>query len=177
MKNIKSVYLVHSAIFIWLIFYSFLVFQDFSRIHEINFEFGNDYSFKSIFHTLTNHSSFRYYLFFVTPLIGVFLKNNIGWILITSYMYFLIAGCILQLFFEEFLDISLLFFIIFWISGLVALILILILNLKNSSIQYYRIIKQKLLGYNVISFVSGFVIAFALVYWNNRHHFYNLDLS
>jgi hypothetical protein len=174
MKSFKLIYFVHLSVFFFLIYYIIIVFKEFRIIHEIDFGFDKDYSFKSLLHTLTNHSLFRGSLILIPPLIGVFLKNKFGWVLITGYVYFFLGSTILQVSFQEYLDFEFILLVIVLISILMSFLLI--LNFKKSSIQYYKVGKEKLLGYNVISFVCGFVTAFTLVYWNNRHHFDAINL-
>ena len=82
----KLVYIVHGLILFALIASIITVLSEFKQIHEVDLLNGKDYSFKAIFRTIKTDSLFLMPLIFILPTIGVFVKNNIGWILITSYL-------------------------------------------------------------------------------------------
>jgi len=166
----KLVYIVHGLILFALIASIITVLSEFKQIHEVDLLNGKDYSFNAVFQTIKTHSLFLMPLIFILPAIGVFVKNNIGWILITSYLYFLIASNIVASYLElkNNQPIELLF-VVFGL--LLTLVLILIMNRTSVAQDYYKIQKKKMIQINIVCFIIGLLIGITMVIKNSKYLF------
>lgn len=164
----KLVYIVHGLILFALIASIINVLSEFKQIHEVDLLNGKDYSFDAVFKTIKTHSLFLMPLIFILPTIGVFVKNNIGWILITSYIYFLIVSNITASYLEwkNNQPIELLF-VVFGL--LLTLVLILIMNRTSVAQDYYKIQKKKMIQINIVCFIIGLLIGVTLVVKNSKY--------
>jgi len=104
---------------------------------------------------------FRPTVFLFAPIIGLFLKNRIGWILLTQYYCFLLLNMFIQMLnFDELVASDYLLYIII---VLIVVGLLLILNSKKVSFDYYKIKKEKLLINNMYSFMIGLLFSLLLL--------------
>ncbi|WP_194766397.1 hypothetical protein [Tamlana sp. I1] len=109
---------------------------------------------KGLLHNLfviIQNTNFRPILIVFIPFIGVFLNRKIGWMLISSFFYFLLSSCVFK--FDE-LDFSNEIFL-FIIIITILLSIIFIMNIRRISYLYYGIPKTELLGENVIATIIG----------------------
>ncbi len=114
----------------------------------------------------------NYYIFpllLILPTIGVFLKNKMGWTFACIYFYYLI-WTVLFFFFEG--DLNNLESIAAMITvEAIIIFLLLIMNVKRVSFNFYKIKKEKLLETNVITFTIGLCLAIIIYISKNSMYF------
>ncbi len=164
----KFVYIIHGLI---LSLFILSALYGYNKLIELNkIMYSQDLNYYNLLDITITHKVFRPLIILILPTIGVFMKNIKGWVLTSSYFYYLIWS-LFFVFFEDgigdFNDI-LLFVLIFSF----IIVLIVIMNLKRVSFDYYRIKKNKLMGLNLISLVIGFCI-FLLTFISINHFFMN----
>lgn len=149
----KLVYIIHFLI-IGLFIVSVL--GGVIRLNDVLEATGDDFSFRSDHFS----SSFRITLFLIVPIIGIFIKNRIGWLSISHYFYFTICNLSIMFYglvvcqYDDYL--GLIFFLLLTLSVL------LIMNMQRVSFDYYKIKKENLIGINIVSFVTGFCLSLTL---------------
>jgi len=104
----------------------------------------------------------RVSLILLIPVLGVFINKKIGWILITSYFYFIISNLILPFDYNTLLDSKLLTINIIALSILIFIITL--MNRKKTYNLTYNIAKNDLPILNLISSVIGIAITLILVF-------------
>ena len=164
----KLVYIVHAVVIIFAVIVLVLSIQNFFNSYNVRRDFNRDIDLNTIWYLVTNTRIVLIILLQLLPFIGVFLKNKFGWILIAQYLYFFTLGILIHSNQENFREYEFLLFILSFCLPIISLILI--LNLKKTSLNYYNIKSTNLLGYNIISFVIGFSISFLLFYFRNSHY-------
>ena len=106
--------------------------------------------------TIIKTSYFRPILVFSIPFIGIFINKKIGWILITSFFYFILSNIIFNVIFEKFIDATDLFTFIFFTT--ITLLFIGIMNITKVSYLRYKIAKTNLISNNIIASVTRMLI-------------------
>ena len=109
----------------------------------------------------TNNYYLRPSLILLIPIIGIFTNRKIGWILILSYFYFLIANLAFLATFTEITKKSIIALYVF--GFLLLLVIIILMNKKKISNNIYGIEKTELINKNVIASSIGISIAIILV--------------
>ncbi|GFZ85590.1 hypothetical protein GCM10011531_16050 [Aquaticitalea lipolytica] len=142
--------------FILILFLSSLLFELHKVLDYIDVT-GESFSWRVIVIT----KAFQTTLFLILPLIGIFKKNFLGWVLICQYFYFFLINFLL-IFNEGLIVYSVI---------LIPLSLILLMNYKKVSFDYFKIEKEKLLKFNIFAFVVGFCLAISLKIFNNFYYF------
>ncbi len=162
----KLVYIVHGVV-VLLLLTMFIV--DIDRLIDSHyFTYYPETSLRTIWSIIVTRKLFISILILVISTVGIFVKSKIGWVLVTQYLYFLFWNMFFQSESSDFMYIE--FFIFIIVLGLSIIGLILILNLKKSSLDYYKIEATNLLGYNIVSFVIGFSISYLLFYYRNLYY-------
>ena len=107
----------------------------------------------------------RSIIFLLIPTIGVFLRNRIGWVLMTSFFYFLFTYFLFSFitldntqFTDYLIGICIITFIAF---------IIVAMNTKKISLTKYNIQRRVLILYNIVAYIIGVVITIFLVYAKN----------
>ena len=100
-------------------------------------------------------------LILLIPFIGLFINKKIGWILITSYFYFVISNLFFSFNKSTLLDNKLLIINVIALSILIFILTL--MNRKKISDLTYGITKNELPVLNLISSVIGIAITFLLV--------------
>lgn len=151
----KQVYIVHFFVFIIA---AYIYYVGITRFIEF-MKFGgySDYDFLSIIHSLKYSGRFHASVIISFPILGVFLKNKLGWIFITFYFYFVLCFLLLQTFDESLISFE--DIMSFSAFAVIFTSLLIIMNIKHVSFEYYKIENNKLLGNNVISFTIGLCIS------------------
>lgn len=137
-------------------------------INHYNIHLGNsENKLTDYFHIITTNNHYvRPSLILLIPILGIYTKRKVGWILIQSYFYFLISNLIFTLAKNYPTDIN---FIYTYIIGfLILLLIILIMNKKRISNLTYGIEKDKLISINIIAFIIGISISMTLILTKNN---------
>lgn len=129
------------------------------RLSDILEATGDDFSFSSNYFK----SSFRPIIFLIFPTIGIFVRNKIGWVFITQYLYFLICNMLITSYNYENLTVIL-------IPVLLIFLCLFIINKQKVSFNYYKTKKENLIRFNLISFVIGFCISILLFIYKNIYY-------
>ncbi len=158
----KLVYIVHLLI---IILFVFNLYQGLERFSEfLKYKEYTHFNLDTIINSIPTSQYLRAIILVSFALAGVFFKNKIGWIFITYYFHLLIINSIIQYSASKE---NLGFYII---ANTIALSLLIIMNLKEVSLKYYKINKENLIGINLISFVIGFCISILLFIRKNEYY-------
>lgn len=135
------------------------------------FETIGDYNgLQSIFDPFVLKLFFRQMVFLVIPMIGLLLKNKLGWIMISSYFYFLLFNILFSFEHFDMTDYRFILFIILCLGFLFFMIFL--LNKRTVSFDVYKIDLIKRLAYNIIPFMIGYGMAIYLLISRNSRYFY-----
>ncbi len=128
------------------------------------FDFTGDYhGISSIYDTSISHGYFRPALILLIPTIGIFIKKKVGWILITSYFYFVLTNILFSfILHDDYND----YIIILSVMGIITLIvfIVIIMNTKKISLTKYNIQRSVLILYNIAAFIIGVAITIYLAF-------------
>ncbi|MBP0902535.1 hypothetical protein ACFSKN_02805 [Mariniflexile gromovii] len=147
----KLVYIVHLVILIITGCVYFLAIHRLINFLKLGGFDGYDY-YGAVY--LIQRTKLLFTVILITfPFIGIFFKNKYGWIFISFYFYFTIWNVVFQFCKEGLDDLESILLKMFFISifGLLEVIM----NTKRVSLFYYKTDKDKLLGFNIISFAIG----------------------
>lgn len=117
-----------------------------------------EFSLNSIWWTINNNSSYRPVLFLMFPIIGMLIKNRIGWILITTYLYFVFINVFVQATNEFKTN-----YFFYSIIGVIILTSIIIMNKSKDIHDYYKLFKNNFLSLNLYSFITGIGLSLILI--------------
>jgi len=112
------------------------------------------YDLDAAIFSLTLCNDYRVYLFTLIPIIGILIKNKLGWICIASYIYFIQINCISQNYMDK---------ILLCISAVILLALLIIINTKVSILTYYKISPKNNIIINVIALLLGAILSYLLI--------------
>ena len=153
MSKIKATYVLHSifiTLFLFSIYHSFQSFLD--CYHIINIK---EYDWNAVMHTLALCHNYRVTLFLLIPLVGILIKNKLGWIFIATYIYFILINYVVQNGIGN---------IIFFSTVIIALLIILLLiNTKTSILAYYKISPKNNITINTIALFLGASLSYLLI--------------
>ncbi|WP_248723038.1 hypothetical protein [Seonamhaeicola sp. ML3] len=161
----KIVHVVHATIFVLAgyIYYSGIAyFIDFLRLGGYG-----EYDYYGIIGSLERSRSLHACILITFPLIGVFLKNKIGWLFVTSYLYLISWYSLFQFSMDEFSDFQGLVFLVTFV--IVITLLLIIMNLKRVVFGYYKIDKNQSFGINILACVLGLCFSTLLYLAQNLH--------
>jgi len=111
---------------------------------------------------------FRMPLFLVLSLIGIFIKNKIGWVLVTLYFYFLSVNFCIELY-ESIPEFDTDYLLVFIPMLILPVFLLYQLNKKVVYFDHFKVEKNKLVLFNVIAFGIGLLFSTILFLWKNEH--------
>ncbi len=151
----KLVYVVHFFVFIIATYIYYIGITGF--IEFMKFGGYSNYDFSSIIHSLKYSGRLHASVIISFPLLGVFLKNKLGWIFITFYFYFVLWFLLLQTFEESLISFE--GIISFSAFASIFISLLIIMNMTQVNFDYYKVKNNKLLGINVIAFTIGLCIS------------------
>lgn len=115
-------------------------------------------------HDIFSFSSyFRSTIFLLIPMIGLFLKNKVGWVFITSYFYFILTNILFSYSLFDHNDHYASILPVILITGLISLIIV-AMNKKKISLTIYNIQRSVLILYNIATFIIGVSITIWLAY-------------
>jgi len=158
MIRIKATHFLHSifvTLFIYTVFHSIQGF-----IECYNIERVKEYDLRAATFSLNLCQSYRTSLFLLIPILGILVKRKIGWILIASYIYFVLINFIIQ----NLID-NILFLII---STTILLALLLFMNTGKSILVYYNITAKNIITINTIALLFGTCFSYLLIIL--KHH-------
>lgn len=157
--NIELFSVIKVIFLLWFLFMAISGLINF--FDSLKVRYNREYSFFAIWYTLYTTSFFRPFLFFIIPFIGYFLKNKLGWVLLTSYFYFLFVNIFFQLRASELQDF---YFMLKTVLVLIFIFsLIFIMNLKKIRFKHYGITKF-LISINTLSCLLGLCLSLVLFY-------------
>lgn len=158
MNKNKILYVVYGILFILFILNLISEIKSFIHHHYLIWP-GTEYSLDTIKHTLALTSDFTIFIFSIPFAVGLFLKNRTGWILIISYVYYLLINCIFQNYGSRNWDA-----ILFCLSILLICIgLIFFMSKSITVLGYHNIKKVNKLELNFIAFLFGLLMSFSLL--------------
>lgn len=165
-ENIKKNYLILSVKLLIVAVFTFIVIIECYNIHH--FLIFNSNLEGGIMNNLELISKTTYYrptLIFTIPFIGVFINKKIGWILITSFFYYVLFLIVFKASIEQFPNkIDMISFAGF---TMMILLLLAIMNVKKVRKLKYGISKSELIGKNIIASVIGISLTFVIVLISN----------
>jgi len=158
-----SIYLI----ILTLIFWNWIrEYSDFVDYHS-NISGYNNYSFHSVMQTMALTSVFRLAIFSIPVAIGIFIRKQTGWILITSYLYFFTINSLVFLFENE--NIS------NWKSWamlsifIIVSVVLIILMTKSKIIQrFHKITNLNKTRLNLKALSIGVILSILLLEWKNH---------
>lgn len=153
MSKIKTTHILHSlflTLFLFSIYYSFQNFLDCYHIFNIK-----EYDSDAVISALTLCHGYRVPLFLLIPMIGILIKNKLGWILIAAYIYFIQINYVVQNNMDNILLLS--------IITIMLLIILLIINTKASILTYYKISSKNNITFNTIALFLGASLSYLLI--------------
>ncbi|WP_179335953.1 hypothetical protein [Winogradskyella costae] len=169
MKKLKQVYIVYAIILLIFVLYLTANIFRLVNIHDLN---GFSYSLKSIYRTISVYGIFKSFVIFMIPVVAIFYKNRLTWVLILIYFYFLfcriIANLLFYLTFDDELDVFTVILIAFLILPLLS---IYILNKTRTFMSVYGLQKKSLSSYNLMAFILGYGMSLLLYIIQNSQYF------
>jgi len=158
MIKIKATHFLHSIFLILFVFSVFRSFQSFIDCYYItNIK---EYDVKAAVSSLTLCHDYRVSLFLLIPIIGILIKNKLGWIFIASYIYFIQINFVSQNYMDNIL--------LLCFSTIILLAILLIINTKASILTYYKIIPKNNIVANTIALLLGATLSYLLIVL--KHH-------
>lgn len=157
-ENIKHNYQILIIKLLIIILFILSLINGFNSVSEYYYAFS-DYGNNKLSEFISisiNRSFLRPALILLIPLIGIFIGKKIGWILILSYLYFLISNLVFQVKFVDLTEKTLILIYIFGISAL--LLIIILMNKSKISNLTYGIAKTELISMNIIASTIGMSI-------------------
>ena len=129
---------------------------------------ANNYDGSFNFELLIDRMIFRAYvlpiLIILLPVIGIFIKNKAGWVLLTSYFYFLVFNGAFRLKMGELMPS--IFFVLLGILLFLAAIIFL-MNLKTIRNDIYKISKSQQIMHNIFATIVGIIITLGVAIIHN----------
>ena len=110
---------------------------------------------------ITAMTFFRPTLILLIPFIGIFINNKNGWILITSFFYYLLSTIVFNLKFEELIGKTDVF--LFITITTIILLIIALMNIRKISNLTYGINKTELISKNIIASAIGMSLTIAVL--------------
>ena len=153
MIKIKATYFIHTlfvVLFTISLFYSVIEFLNCYRINQVK-----EYYLNAVYFSLNHCHDYIVLLFQLSPFIGIILRKPLGWIFITSYIYFIQINIVLNNQAET---------ILFSVSlSLILLVFLFLLNTRTSILQYYNLSFKKSSLANFISLLIGSFLSYLLI--------------
>ncbi|WP_062061420.1 hypothetical protein [Aquimarina longa] len=156
-ENIKKNYLIPIIKLLILGLFITVLVRAYNNIHfysAINIEPNS--GLLNYLKIITKTSYFRSILIFLIPFVGIFINRRIGWILITSFFFFLLSTIIFNWNYKEFFN-RIDFFVCIIFTAII-LLFIGIMNIKEISNLKYGIAKSELVSNNIIASIIGMSI-------------------
>lgn len=157
--NIVLIWFLRLVIVSLFVLFITLGTKDFLRIWSFDSfqDFLSNLKYKDLQTAL--FARYRAALLLVIPLIGVFKKNSLGWVCLTTYFYFAFTSVIYGGLSEISED------VLFYFSTLIVTIIpILILNKKGIFGSFFGISHTRKFLFNIISLILGISITIFVVY-------------
>ncbi len=135
-------------------------------IIKIQFYFkvtGNYDGINSLFDSYLLYSFFRQMIFLSIPMIGIFLKNKVGWVFIISYFYFLLTNILFSIGLFDY-KINNEIIITFAVSITLLSLVLILLNKKRIYLSAYKIMPSTLIAYNIAGCIIGVSMTIYLAY-------------
>lgn len=154
-----------------VILFILLLIRSFYGIQK-DYWLANNYDGAFELKSLTDRMIFKSYvlpnLIILFPLIGIFISNRIGWVLMTSYFYFLVFNGTFYMRMEELMQ------PVFWV--LIATILffagiIFLMNLTTIRSDIYKISKSQQIMHNIFATIVGIIFTLAVAIIHNHTPF------
>jgi hypothetical protein len=153
-KYIKNNYLILVIKLLIIGFFITTIVYGFNKAYMYSlFNMEPNGGFFNYLKMISETTFFRPTLIFMIPFIGVFINKKIGWILITSFFYFLFSSIVFNIKFVELIDKTDVFLII--AISTIILLIIAMMNIKKISNLTYGIAKTELISKNIIASVIG----------------------
>ncbi len=153
MFKIKATYVLHSifiTLFLFSIYHSFQSFLDYYHIINIK-----DYNLDSAMYALKLCHDYKVPLFLLIPIIGILIKNKLGWIFIATYIYFVQINFFVQNYMSNTLLLT--------FSTIIILIMLLLINKNISILTYYKISPKNNITINTIALFLGACLSYLLI--------------
>jgi len=139
---------------------------------EKDYWLANNYDGAFELKLLTDRIIFKAYilpnLIILLPVIGIFISNRIGWILLTSYFYFLLFNGTFYMRVEELMQ------PIFWVFIATLIFfagIIFLMNLKAIRSDIYKIPKSQQIINNIFATIIGLIFTLAVALIHNHTPF------
>lgn len=150
-----------------MVLFIYMLLQSYFGIEE-DYWLANDFDGAFKIGLLTDRMIFKAYvlpsLLLLLPVIAIFIKNRIAWILLTSYFYFLLVnGTFWMIMNDPTYSIFFTFLGIF----LLAIGIIILMNLSNIRNDIYKISKNKQIIYNILATIVGILLTIAVAVIHN----------
>ena len=153
MIKIKSTHILHSIFLTLFVFSMFRSIQNFIDCYRtINIK---EYDLNAVISSLTLCQDYRVSLFILIPIIGIFIKNKLGWIFIASYIYFIQINCVSQNYMDNIL--------LLCFSTIILLAILLFINTKTSILTYYKVTPKNNIVINTIALILGTTLSYLLI--------------
>jgi hypothetical protein len=94
-------------------------------------------------------------LFLLIPIIGILIKNKLGWIFIATYIYFVQINFFVQNYMSNTLLLT--------FSTIIILIMLLLINKNISILTYYKISPKNNITINTIALFLGACLSYLLI--------------
>ncbi|MEP0264146.1 hypothetical protein [Dokdonia sp.] len=148
--------LVIITLFIISVVFGFINTRDYLNLTE------NYNRITPLFEIIISTPFFKSIIFLLIPTIGIFLRNKIGWILMTSFFYFLFTYFLFS--FIAFDHIQLPDVLIFTVIIVCIGLIIIAMNTKNISLIKYNIQRRLIISYNIVAYIIGVAITIYIAY-------------
>jgi len=153
MIKIKATHILHSLFVMLFIYSMYRAFQSFIDCYYItNIK---EYDLDATISSLTLCHDYRVSLFIFIPIVGIFIKNKLGWVFITSYIYFIQINFVSQNYMDNIL--------LLCFSTIILLAILLIINTKTSILTYYKVTSKNNVVINTIALLLGATLSYLLI--------------
>jgi len=169
----KQLYFVYTLIISVFIVYLIANTIRLINIHENN---GYSYNIESIYSTISTYGVFRILPVFLIPVIAVFYKNKISWMVILVYLYLSIWQIISFVLDTSILEdsVGLYAIVVFTILLLIPIFSIYVMNKSAVFSVTYSLNKKHIMRNNLIALIIGCFISLNLVIINNSRYYEGL---
>ena len=152
--------LFYALLFILFLFSLFSEYNKLLVLHE-NMWSKEDHGLHTILATIKVSRVFQATAFMLIPVLGIFLKNKVGWVLVSSFFYFLGINLLVQLDQSDTLNIELVLFAV--IFSIIIGVIILLMNKSSNINKFHKTIQANRSLLNMVAAIIGFGLSITLI--------------
>ena len=153
MKKFKTIYLIKGIIILLFLFVTYFGVKQVIGFYSINSSSGDGIDTETLSIAIFNTKFLRSTVLVGIALLGALINNEKGWLLIITYLYFVVMSALFTLIIS--FDLTILDLLIYLTFILLVSGLILLMNTNKIFVDYYKQAKSKRFKKNTIGLILG----------------------